>query len=125
MHKRWIKTLLSILLIILLPPLYGCGSVTIHQSGTRIDRDLVDTIETGVTTRQMVIETFDEPTDVRTLEGGKELFTYIYEEEKAPTYLGGIIENRTRKTTVITTLEITFTNGVVSSYKFKRNRDNN
>lgn len=96
---------------------FGCSAVTIQTDGAPIDKSRLSEIKPGVTTRQAVIESFGTPTET-TLTDNQEKIVYVYKEKKAPVYLG-VIQNQTRATIEVTTLEFTLSEGIVNSYKYK------
>lgn len=95
---------------------FGCSAATIQTEGVSIDKTRLSSIEPGVTTRQALIEAFGLPTET-THSNGHEKIVYIYKEKKAPVYFG-MIENQSRATIEVTTLEFTLNEGVVSSYRY-------
>lgn len=96
---------------------FGCTAVTIQTDGNPIDKTRLSSIKPGTTTRHAVIEAFGTPTET-TLSENLEKIVYVYKEKKAPVYLG-VIQNQTRATVEITTLEFTLQEGVVDSYRFR------
>ncbi|MFQ5736052.1 MAG: outer membrane protein assembly factor BamE [Thermodesulfobacteriota bacterium] len=106
----------------LLALIAGCGTFVTHTEGTKIEKESVRSIEPGKTTRQQVIDTFGAPAKV-TRADGTEKMTYVFKEKQVPSYLGGLIENETRAREESRTLEITVSEGVVRSYRFKSSEE--
>lgn len=96
---------------------FGCSASTIQTDGVSIDKARLSTIVPGSTTRQSVIDTFGLPTET-TISNEIEKIVYVYKEKKAPIYFG-VVENQTRATDEVTTLEFTLSEGIVSSYRYK------
>ncbi|MDP2690171.1 MAG: outer membrane protein assembly factor BamE [Deltaproteobacteria bacterium] len=102
--------------------LVGCSTAVTHTEGTRVEKDAVLRIEPGKTTRQMVIEAFGSPTEI-TSSGNEEKMTYVFTEKKVPAYLGGLVENEMKATEETTTLEVTLSEDIVRSFRFKSSRE--
>ena len=96
---------------------FGCTAATIQTDGTPIDKTRLSSIKPGTTTRQAVIEAFGTPTET-TLSENLEKIVYVYKEKKTPVYLG-VIQNQTRSTDEVTTLEFILQEGVVDSYRYR------
>jgi len=107
-------------LLMALPLIFiiGCASVTTNTEGTKIEKENVLKIEPGVTTRQMIIDEFGEPTS-STTENGVEKMSYVFKEKRVPSYLGGLIQNETAATKETKTLEVTIDDDVVRTFRFK------
>lgn len=107
-------------LLLALPLIFavGCSGVKTKSEGTKIEKESVLQIKPGVTTRQMIIDSFGEPTSTTTVDGGEKL-TYEFKEKKVPSYLGGLVENETRATEETKTLEVTISDDVVRTFRFK------
>jgi outer membrane protein assembly factor BamE (lipoprotein component of BamABCDE complex) len=108
------KILTALPLLLLL----GCSTVVTQTEGTRIDKEQVLKIEPGTTTKQMVLDTFGNPTSV-TSENGEEKLRYVFKEKRVPTYVKGLVENELASQEDTSTLEITLADGVVRSFRFK------
>ena len=96
----------------------GCAAPLTTTEGREIDRAEVARIKPGVTTRAEVIGAFGEPRET-TRADGKERLLYTYSSKRVPTYLGGRLVNRSMARTSTTTLVITITDGVLTSYELK------
>lgn len=110
------RDFLILLAFVTLVSLAGCTTFETHTVGTKIDTDMVATIDPGTTTRSEIINTFGAPTDVTT-EGDTERMVFTYEETKVPVYMGSI-KNKSRTKKIVTTLEVIFKDDIVSNYKF-------
>ncbi|HLC18510.1 MAG TPA: outer membrane protein assembly factor BamE [Thermodesulfobacteriota bacterium] len=113
--KRFFVTAMAVALI-------GCTGVAVRTEGTRLERDQVLNIKAGSTTRADVVELFGEPTNTK-YEGDRERLFYVFKETKTPTYVGGIVENKSRSEKKTATLEIVVKDDVVLSYRFKNVED--
>ncbi len=122
MNGRFVKAL-CIAFTCLALFMQGCISSKVRKIGREIDRDLLEEINPGVTTYQDLTDLFGEPTKYKQKDEGVEVVIYTYREEKVPTYLGGLVEDETRKKAVTTSLEVTLKNGKVSSLRFKSSGD--
>jgi len=96
----------------------GCSGLATRTEGTKIKKESVLQIEPGKTTRQMIIDEFGKPSSVVT-ENGTEKMTYIFKEKKTPSYLGGLVENETRSKQETKTLEVTISDDLVRTFRFK------
>ncbi len=96
----------------------GCAGIATKTEGTKIEKESVLQIEPGKTTRQMIINEFGEPSSVTT-ENGMEKMTYLFKEKKVPSYLGGLVENETRSKEETRTLEVTISEDLVRTFRFK------
>ena len=96
----------------------GCSGFATKTEGTKIEKESVLQIEPGKTTRQMILDAFGEPTSTA-YEDGTERLTYVFKEKKVPSYLYGLIENETRATKATKTLEVTISEDVVRTFRFK------
>lgn len=108
----------KLFLVLPLAVLIGCAGVKTATEGAKIDKDKVLTIKPGATTRQMVIEAFGTPSNIR-YENNEERMVYIFKEKKTPGYFGGLVENEMASTKSTSTLELTLKDNIVWSYKFK------
>ena len=114
--KRRLKNLLLALPVI---ALVGCaGTVATKPTGTAIDKERVIEIQPGKTTREKVVETFGQPSEVR-IEGTTETLVYVYKEMKTKTYLEGLVESEVNAKTRTTTLTVVIKDGVVDEYNYK------
>ena len=78
--------LLCVLMVTVLLGASGCvfligRNVNETESGQRIVKDKLAKLKEGVTTRDDVIRAFGAPDQSLTLEGGREIFTYVYERK--------------------------------------------
>ncbi|MFQ5464867.1 MAG: outer membrane protein assembly factor BamE [Thermodesulfobacteriota bacterium] len=96
----------------------GCAAHLTTTEGREIDRAEVAAIKPGATTRAEVIKAFGEPQETSRSDG-KERLVYTYSSKRVPTYLGGRVVNRSMTRTSTTTLVITITDGVLTSYDLK------
>jgi outer membrane protein assembly factor BamE (lipoprotein component of BamABCDE complex) len=106
-----------LLIAALVIALCGCATVDTSTEGSRLYRDEVLKIKPGVTTRQAALELFGEPTEILA-EDGVERFIYTFKEKKTRSYLGGLVEDETRKKEATTTLELVLREGIIYSYSF-------
>ncbi len=102
----------------------GCSATMMTTTeGTKIEQDSAHRIEPGKTTKQMVLDSFGEPTETST-EDGMEKMTYVFKKKEVPSYLGGFIQNEANAKVETTTLEVTIgDDGVVRSYRFKSSQE--
>lgn len=101
--------------------LAGCTTV-VRTQGTKIDREQVLGLKTGVTTRAEVLSTFGTPTDI-VVENNEEKLIYVFKEQRVPAYLGGMVESEVQSKESVTTLELVLKNGIVHSYRFKSSQN--
>lgn len=111
----------KLITLILALALTGCVSIS-RTEGARIDRAKVLELKPGATTRQAVIESFGNPTEV-TFENNEEKMVYTFKEKKTPAYLGGLVENEVKSTVDATTLELVFRDNIIYSYRFKSSQN--
>ena len=109
------KRVLAIMIAALV--ITGCASVT-KTEGVKVDREKVLELKPGVTSRQMVLDTFGSPTEV-SFENNEERMSYVFKEKKTPAYLGGMVENDVMSREKKTVLEIVLRNDVVYTYRYK------
>lgn len=109
------KRVLAIMIAALV--ISGCTSVT-KTEGMKVDREKVLELKPGVTSRQMVLDTFGSPTEV-SFENNEERMSYVFKEKKTPAYLGGMVENDVMSREKKTVLEIVLRNDVVYTYRYK------
>ncbi|MBI5644340.1 MAG: hypothetical protein HY954_12805 [Deltaproteobacteria bacterium] len=95
----------------------GCATV-MRTEGNKIEKNSVLNLKPGTTTRQMVLESFGAPSNINN-ENNEEKLVYVFKEKKIPVYLGGIIENETKKSESVTTLELIIRDNILYSYRFK------
>ncbi len=98
--------------------LLGCATVATRSEGNKIDKAQVLNLKPGVTTRQMVLETFGPPANI-TFDNNEEKMMYIFKEKKTPSYLNGLIESEAQSKESTTTLEVILRSDVVYSYRYK------
>ena len=111
----------KVILVVLTIIVTGCtsfGTTELRTEGVRIDRTRVAEIRPGVTTRQMIINTFGTPSNINA-EGNVERFVYVYKKKRVPVYLGGLVKDERHASKTVATLEIILENGIVKSYKFR------
>lgn len=104
----------------------ACASISstkVQSEGNKITREQAEEIKPGVTTRDVVIDTFGNPPKVDSKPDGTEVLTYAYTEKRTPTYFGEFIVNERQSQVTTITLEITIKDGVVSSYNFKKQEE--
>ena len=111
-------TMKRLLMALPLVFIVGCAGIATKTEGTKIKKESVLQIEPGKTTRQMIISEFGEPSSVTT-ENGMEKMTYLFKEKKVPSYLGGLVENETRSKEETKTLEVTISEDLVRTFRFK------
>lgn len=97
--------------------LLGCATVETETEGTRLYRKQVEQIKPGITTEQAVRDLFGEPTEIRSMDGQKK-YIYTFKKKSTPSYLGGVVEDQTRKQEATSTLEMVIKDGIVYSYNF-------
>lgn len=113
--KRLLLLTASISLLILT----GCATYRTQTTGRPVDETWLEQIVPGATTKEYVLKSLGEPTDVK--KGyDTETLVYVYKETRVPSYLGGFVEYRPGRATRKTVLEITVRNGTVTGYRFNR-----
>ena len=109
------------LLFILLVAVLFTGCTPIHEisrKGEQIDKNLMSSIKTGITTKEEIIKTFGEPDEVINV-ATSEVLVYRYTETAVPIYAFGLVEARRNARITKKTLEVTIREGKVASYRFK------
>src|SRR3989304_1263041 len=104
----------------------ACASISstkVQSEGNKISREQAEGIKPGVTTRNVVTDTFGNPSKADSKPDGIEVLTYTYTEKRTPTYFGEFIVNERQSQVITITLEITIQDGVVSSYNFKKQEE--
>ena len=99
------------------------SSVKVQTEGSKITKEQADGIKPGLTTRNVIIETFGNPIKMESKTDGTEVLTYTYIEKKTPTYFGEFIVNERQRQVTTITLEITIKDGLVLSYNFKKQEE--
>lgn len=111
-----------LLALVLCGILAGCATYVTRTEGARIGEKELMALKPGETTRDALLKTFGTPADV-TYKDGKEMMVFKYKEIKTPTYLGGKVESELQSKVKLTTLEVTLTKGIVTSYSLKNEED--
>ena len=117
------KNILTIIVILIIFILPACASTKIQSEGNKITREQAEGIKPGVTTRNVVTDTFGNPSKADSKPDGIEVLTYTYTEKRTPTYFGEFIVNERQSQVTTITLEITIKDGVVLSYNFKKQEE--
>ena len=94
------------------------SSVKVQTEGIKITKEQAEGIKPGLTTRNIIIETFGNPIKMESKTDGTEVMTYTYMEKKTPTYFGEFIVNERQNKVTTITLEVIIKDGLVLSYKF-------
>lgn len=118
------KRLMTIALILL--NLTACASISlvkIQSDGRKITREQAEGIKPGLTTRNIIIDTFGNPTKTESKTDGAEVLTYTYTEKKTPAYFGEFVVNERQSRFTTTTLEVAIKDGLVLSYSFKKQEE--
>lgn len=110
--------LLKLLLILPFITIAGCVGVVSKPEGRRIEKSQALEIKPGVTTKEMIITVFGQPTETKT-EGAAETLVYVFKEHKTPTYVGGLIESELSSKDQTTTLEVVIKENLVDEYRYK------
>ena len=117
------KNILTIIVILIIFILPACASTKIQSEGNKITREQAEGIKPGITTKNVVIDTFGNPSKIDSKPDGTEVLTYTYTEKRTPTYFGEFIVNERESQRITITLEITIQDGLVSSYNFKKQEE--
>ena len=120
--RRVMKKFYLIVLAVLLS-FTACASTKIQSEGNKITREQAEGIKPGITTKNVVIDTFGNPSKIDSKPDGTEVLTYTYTEKRTPTYFGEFIVNERQSQRITITLEITIQDGLVSSYNFKKQEE--
>lgn len=120
--RRVMKKFYLIVLAVLLS-FTACASTKIQSEGNKITREQAEGIKPGITTQNVVIDTFGNPSKIDSKPDGTEVLTYTYTEKRTPTYFGEFIVNERQSQRITITLEITIQDGLVSSYNFKKQEE--
>ncbi|MEK7828458.1 MAG: hypothetical protein AAB197_05510 [Deltaproteobacteria bacterium] len=99
------------------------SSVKVQTEGIKITKEQVEGIKPGLTTRNIIIETFGNPIKMESKTDGTDVLTYTYTEKKTPTYFGEFIVNERQNKVTTITLEVIIKDGLVLSYNFKKQED--
>lgn len=101
----------------------ACASVKVQSEGNKITRAQAEEIKPGLTTRNIIIDTFGKPAKIESKADGTEVLIYTYIEKKTPAYFGEFIVNERQSRVAMTTLEVTIKDGLVLSYNFKKQEE--
>lgn len=115
------KRLMTIALISI--TITACTSIKIQSEGNKITRAQAEGVKPGLTTRNIIIDTFGKPAKIESKTDGTEVLIYTYTEKKTPAYFGGFIVNERQSRVATTTLEVTIKDGLVLSYNFKKQEE--
>ncbi len=99
------------------------SSVKVQTEGIKITKEQAEGIKPGLTTRNIIIETFGNPIKMESKTDGTDVLTYTYTEKKTPTYFGEFIVNERQNKVTTITLEVIIKDGLVLSYNFKKQED--
>jgi len=123
-RRIFMKKILMIIAIAM--TITGCAtvsSVKVQTEGSKITKEKAEGIKPGLTTKDIIIETFGNPIKTESKTDGTEVLTYIYIEKKTPVYFGEFIVNERQNKVTTITLEVTIKDGLVLSYDFKKQED--
>ena len=99
------------------------SSVKVQTEGSKITKEQAEGIKPGLTTRNIIIETFGNPIKMESKTDGTDVLTYTYTEKKTPTYFREFIVNEKQSKVTTMTLEVIIKDGLVLSYNFKKQED--
>ena len=99
------------------------SSVKVQTEGSKITKEQAEGIKPGLTTRNIIIETFGDPINIESKTDGTEVMTYTYMEKKTPAYFGEFIVNERQNKVTTITLEVIIKDGLVLSYNFKKQEE--
>ncbi|MBI5893218.1 MAG: hypothetical protein HZB79_06150 [Deltaproteobacteria bacterium] len=106
------------LAVIMLFAISSCATIETRSEGNKIDKQLIESIKPGVTTKKAIIETFGYPSKSNKKEDGTEEFIYNHVEKNVSSYFSGFIIKEKNAPTTSTALEIIIKDDIVIGYKF-------
>lgn len=117
------KILMIIAIVMTVTACATVSSVKVQTEGIKITKEQAEGIKPGLTTRNIIIETFGNPIKMESKTDGTDALTYTYTEKKTPTYFGEFIVNERQNKVTTITLEVIIKDGLVLSYNFKQQED--